>query len=89
MFRIGVVQAYKACNSPVFVFWGGLGGAKVELVIKCKHWEKPFSLPMLGYKMHLNLPRVDFLSPLFFLDALRSQAALISPYNLLYSNFGN
>lgn len=43
---------------------------------------------MLGYKMHLNLPRVDFLSPLFFLDALRSQAALISPYNLLYSNFG-
>lgn len=43
---------------------------------------------MLGYKMHLNLPRVDFLSPLFFLDVLRSQAALISPYNLLYSNFG-
>lgn len=33
-------------------------------------------------RMNPNLPREDFLSLLFFLDALKSQAALISPYNL-------
>ena len=76
----------------MFVFWDGVGEATVE------SQSTPFQYTMLentiflvlcrATRMHLNLPWADLLSPLSFSAAFRRQAALISPYNVLSSNFG-
>lgn len=90
MFQIPVVKA-RHVAFPCLSSWGGVGGAKVEW--RVGSWSlttgERFLLPTLGKGCIHFLSWVSFLSPPCFLDAQRSQAALISPYNLLSSNFGN
>lgn len=87
MFPIPVVRLnlYVSC---VFVILGrGKGGGGAKVLSSTSPGKSHVGGLRWAIRMPLDLVWVDSLSPLFFWDA-QSQAASISPYNVLCSKFG-